>query len=140
MISKFKIEHLSDIMYIWLRSNTQAHAFIPESYWIEMMPEVEKILPLANIYVYWHGDKIVGFIGLNGTHIEGIFVDPGYQSHGYGKELLNSIKTMSNTLTLNVYDKNTRAKSFYIREGFEIIEESMDSSTHENDLLMKWTQ
>ncbi|MEG0416027.1 MAG: GNAT family N-acetyltransferase [Erysipelothrix sp.] len=140
MISNFKIENLQEIMNIWLQSNTQAHDFIPESYWIGMVPVVKEMLPSANIYVYYHDDKIVGFIGLNDSHIEGIFIDPKYQSHGFGKQLLDYAKEISSTLTLNVYDKNMRAKSFYLRENFKIIEESIDSGTNEKELLMKWSQ
>lgn len=140
MISNFKIENLQEIMNIWLQSNTQAHDFIPESYWIGMVPVVKEMLPSANIYVYYHDDQIVGFIGFNDSHIEGIFIDPKYQSQGFGKQLLDYAKEISNTLTLNVYDKNMRAKSFYLRENFKVIEESIDSSTDEKDLLMKWSQ
>lgn len=140
MISNFKIENLHEIMNIWLRSNKQAHHFIPESYWVGMVPVVKEMLPLANIYVYYHDDKIVGFIGLDGNHIEGVFIDPKYQSHGFGKQLLDYAKEISSTLTLNVYDKNMRAKSFYLRENFKIIEESIDSGTNEKELLMKWSQ
>lgn len=140
MISNFKIENLQEIMNIWLQSNTQAHDFIPESYWTGMVPVVKEMLPLANIYVYYLDDKIVGFIGLNDSHIEGIFIDPEYQSHGFGKQLLDYAKEISSTLTLNVYDKNMRAKSFYLRENFKIIEESIDSGTNEKELLMKWSQ
>ena len=59
---------------------------------------------------------------------------------GIGKILLNHVKNKSNKLLLNVYKKNTRAISFYQREGFEIQCSGFDKATGEEDYLMAWQQ
>ena len=41
---------------------------------------------------------------------------------------------------LNVYQKNTRAISFYQREGFEIQYSGLDEATGEKDYVMAWQQ
>ena len=41
-------------------------------------------------------------------------------------------------LFLNVYQKNTRAISFYQREGFEILREDLDEVTGEKEYVMVW--
>lgn len=46
-----------------------------------------------------------GFIGLNGGHIEGLFVDRAARNLGIGKELLDFAKNNHARLTLNVYIK-----------------------------------
>ena len=48
---------------------------------------VRKILPYAEIYVYQDDSakQIIGFIGLNGNYIEGVFVKETMQSKGIGK-------------------------------------------------------
>lgn len=48
---------------------------------------VRKILPYAEIYVYQDDSakQIIGFIGLNGDYIEGVFVKETMQSKGIGK-------------------------------------------------------
>ena len=43
-------------------------------------------------------------------------------------------------LTLNVYQKNTRALSFYQREGFDIQCEGADAATGEKEYTMLWQQ
>ena len=45
---------------------------------------VRKILPYAEIYVYQDDSakQIIGFIGLNGNYIEGVFVKETMQSKG----------------------------------------------------------
>lgn len=140
MITKFKNEDLRDVVDIWLQSNITAHHFISENYWKSMLPEVETMLPMATLYVNIVDGKIVGFIGLDDNHIEGIFIHPDHQSKGYGKDLLEHAKTIYSTLTLNVYDKNVRAKKFYLRENFEIVEESIDLINNEIDLVMTWSK
>ena len=81
---------------------------------------VKELLLQATVYVYEDKQEIQGFIGLSNEYIEGIFVSAEMQSQGIGKILLNHVKGKRNKLILNVYQKNTRAISFYQREGFEI--------------------
>ncbi len=60
------------------------------------------------------------------------------QSQGIGKILLNDTKDKRNELRLNVYRKNTRAISFYKREGFEIQSDGLDEATGEKEYAMVW--
>ena len=104
------------------------------------MALVKELLLQATVYVYEDNRGIQGFIGLNGEHIEGIFVSDEMQSQGIGKILLNYAKNKRNKLLLNVYQKNTRAISFYQREGFEIQHSGVDEATKEKDYVMAWQQ
>ena len=81
---------------------------------------------------------IRGFIGMNGDHIEGIFVQAAERSKGIGKALIDHVKSKKDRLTLNVYQKNERALMFYLREGFKVLEEQTDHATGEKELLMAW--
>ena len=53
---------------------------------------------------------------------------PKCNHQGIGKILLNYVKGKRNKLILNVYQKNTRAISFYQREGFEIQYSGLDEA------------
>ena len=99
---------------------------------------VKSMLPLAEVYVYENENMIYGFVGLNGEYIEGIFVSKESQSCGIGTQLLNHIKGIRNKLQLKVYQKNTRAMHFYLREGFEILSEDVDEATGEKEYIMIW--
>ena len=55
------------------------------------------------------------------------------QSCGIGKLLLDYIKNKKVRLRLNVYQKNTRALSFYQREEFNIQCEGFDGATGEKE-------
>ena len=58
------------------------------------------------------------------------------QSCGIGKLLLDYIKNKKVRLRLNVYQKNTRALSFYQREEFNIQCEGFDGATGEKEYPM----
>ena len=122
MIRELREADLDQVMELWLQSNEQAHAFIKEEYWKGHYREVRKLLPRAEVYVYEENGEIKGFIGADGPYIAGIFVDFRSRSMGIGKQLLDYVKLRKSTLTLQVYEKNERAVSFYRREGFIVRE------------------
>ena len=138
MIREFEIDDLSDIMKIWLESNTKAHDFIDESYWKENYELVKSMMPNATIFVYEENEKIRGFVGMTDDYIAGIFVDNNKQSKGIGKALLEYIKGRYNNLALKVYKDNERAVKFYLRESFVIQEEKIDENTRKVEYLMNW--
>lgn len=138
MIRSFTADDLHTVTDIWLAANTQAHHFIPKQYWMENIPYVKKMFPLAQLYVFEQSGIINGFIGLSGNNIKGIFVRPGAQSQGIGTQLLNKAKQLNSTLRLTVYKKNIRAAAFYKRNGFRILKESADPSTNQAELTMEW--
>lgn len=131
MIRKLQKSDIDRVADIWLKTNLSAHSFIHEQYWKSNFEAVKEMLPQAEVYVYESVREIHGFIGLCENHIEGIFVCSEAQSHGIGKLLLDYIKSKNNELSLNVYQKNTRAINFYKREDFEIRCEGFDSAADE---------
>lgn len=142
MIREYADGDMNAVMQIWLNTNIQAHSFIPADYWRRNFNAVRKMMPHAEIYV--HEDdctkQIDGFIGLNDTCIEGIFVKKAAQSKGIGTQLLNHTKELRSTLKLGVYQKNEKAIRFYLREGFLIQSENIDSDTGENEFVMVWNR
>ena len=140
MIRKLQKTDVIKVADIWLDSNIKAHDFIPAQYWKSNFELVKELLLQATVYVYEDNQKIQGFIGMNGEYIEGLFVSNEMQSQGIGKILLNYAKGKRNKLFLNVYQKNTRAISFYQREGFEVQYSGLDEATGEKDYVMTWQQ
>ena len=142
MIRNFRENDLNTVMQIWLDTNIKAHSFIPYNYWTENYNNVKDILPKAEIYVYENDitKQIDGFIGLTDHYIEGIFVKESVQSKGVGKQLLEHTKGIKPNMSLKVYQKNTRAVSFYQREQFLIESENMDHMTNEKEYIMVWNK
>jgi len=142
MIRQFKKNDLPAVMQIWLDTNIKAHDFIPKEYWENNYEIVKEILPDAEIYV--HEDDtagfIDGFIGLTDNYIAGIFVKEDKQSKGIGKQLLNYVKNIKPNISLNVYQKNTKAVRFYKHEQFKIVSENVDDINNEKEFIMEWNK
>ena len=141
MIRKYEKKDLARIMEIWLSSNIEAHCFIRREYWQDCFNSAAEAIPMAEVYTALSDNdngEIVGFIGLNGGHIEGIFVDVEYRSKGVGKALIDFAKKLYPKLSLCVYEKNVRAADFYRREGFLPVRKKTDISTGETEILMRW--
>ncbi len=140
MIRELRKVDINKVAEIWLDTNIKTHYFISAQYWKSNFELVKELLLQATVYVYEDKQEIQGFIGLSNEYIEGIFVSAEMQSQGIGKILLNYVKGKRNKLILNVYQKNTRAISFYQREGFEIQYSGLDEATGEKDYVMAWHQ
>ena len=140
MIRELRKVDINKVAEIWLDTNIKTHYFISAQYWKSNFELVKELLLQATVYVYEDKQEIQGFIGLSNEYIEGIFVSAEMQSQGIGKILLNYVKGKRNKLILNVYQKNTRAISFYQREGFEIQYSGLDEATGEKDYVMAGQQ
>jgi len=129
-------------MQIWLQANIKAHSFIPKEYWEDHYAPVKEMLPQAEVYVCEDDGthQIMGFIGLTGSYIAGIFIREGARSKGRGKQLLDHVKGIKTDLSLSVYQKNVRAVSFYQREQFTIRSETTDENTNEEAFTMSWSR
>ena len=139
MIRNLKANALDEVMEIWLCSNTEAHSFVPESYWKNNFPGVKEALLKAEVYVYEdENGEIQGFIGFDGSYVAGLFVRKEARSKGVGKSLLDFAEDKKESLSLSVSAKNVRAVKFYEREGFKTTAEKIDGATGEREYLMAW--
>ena len=138
MIRRLQKKDVTRVAELSLNTNLKAPDFIPAQYTKSNYDLVKEMLSQAEVYVYEDGQKIQGFIGLDGDDIEGIFVSDEMQSHGIGKVLVDFVKEGKTKLRLNVYQKNVRAIRFYQKEGFEIECEGLDEATGEKDYAMTW--
>lgn len=138
MIRPFQPADLEPVAEIWLSANLQAHPFIPAQYWRKNLASVKTQLMTAELYVW--GDAatgaLLGFIGLRGDYIAGLFVRQDACSRGLGRELLNLAKAQKGALSLRVYEKNRRAARFYRREGFTLQRYVMDAATGEREMIL----
>ena len=120
---------LARVLDIWYEANCQAHSFIPAAYWLEKRPLVAGLLPEAQLLVWEEAGQVAGFLGLQGDYLAGIFVQPGQQGRGIGRQLLQRAMELRDRLTLDVYEENPRARAFYLRMGFVAAGRSLDEET-----------
>ena len=137
MIRKMKDLELEKVSQIWLDSNLEAHDFIDKNFWLDNYPMVKEQFKTAEIYVDAELE-IKGFVGLQSDYIAGIFVEKSYRNQGIGKKLINFLKKNHQELSLDVYDKNIRAKQFYEKNGFEVSTQSIERETGEKESRLVW--
>ena len=138
MVRTMRADDLNAVIRIWLEANLRAHDFIKASYWREHCADVRDAIAQAEVRVYVQEQRVLGFIGLHDTLIEGLFVQPDQCGMGIGKALLDAAKKENGHLMLHVYEKNQRALRFYSREGFRIQSRRVDSDTGESEFVMSW--
>lgn len=139
MIRLFTAKDSKEVVELWYEASVIAHDFIEASYWQEKKADMEQIyIPNSETYVYEKEKHIVGFVSLIENYIAAIFVAPSEQGKGIGKELMQFVKQKRSTLELGVYVKNINSIAFYEKEGFVIVEEQIDESTGEREVVMEY--
>ncbi len=94
---------------------------------------IQVLQDLEGIFSIFEGQKFVGLIqkirleGRN-LHIGRFFINPQKQGQGLGGQALRKFVSLVfenediDTISLNVFEANQRAKNLYQKEGFEIVQ------------------
>ncbi len=125
---------------LWLSASLAAHNFISGDFWQQNAEKMRhKYLPTSENWIYCENDRILGFFSLFNDNLAALFVDPSAQSRGIGRKLLDHAKSLQPNLSLNVYEQNIRAVSFYSRNGFRVVQAQKDPHTGHSELLMQFS-
>ncbi|MCU6668426.1 N-acetyltransferase [Enterobacteriaceae bacterium H4N4] len=140
MIRKWLNDDLEPLLELWLESTTVAHPFIDARYWQESEAIVRDVyLPSAETWVWEATGQLRGFISvMQSRFIGALFVDPTYAGQGIGHALINHVQQRYPSLSLEVYQKNSRAVNFYHAQGFRIEDSAWQEETHHPTWLMSW--
>lgn len=129
-------ETLEKIMQIWLNANQDAHSFVPAAYFLEHYGQVRGLIFGADIYVFEENGEVLGFAGIEGSYLAGLFVKRAARGRGIGKALLQACIAENKKTHLHVYAKNKGAVQFYQNNGFLIIGEKLNEDTKEVEYEM----
>jgi ribosomal protein S18 acetylase RimI-like enzyme len=118
-IRPFQPEDSPRLLRIWRAASEIAHPFFTSAQLDEQQALVEQVyLPKAETWVAVAAGQPVGFIGLLGHFIGGLFVAPEGQGRGIGRALVGHAAARQGSLELEVYARNEGALRFYQRLGF----------------------
>lgn len=138
-IRKYQATDAKQLSDIWYQTSVIAHHFIDSRYWESQKQAMqERYLSEAETYVMEDNHQVIGFLSIKEDYLAALFVDASYQGKGYGKQLLQFIKERKDHLELKVYQKNQPTISFYLNNGFELKEETLDDNTMEKEFVMEW--
>jgi len=112
------------LLDIWEASIRASHDFLTE----EKILEIKQIILEGNIFsnldIYaFHNDlgEKVGFLGLSLYKIEMLFIHPGYQGMGIGRQLTDFAISEKKITRVDVNEQNYQAVRFYKKMGFQVI-------------------
>jgi GNAT superfamily N-acetyltransferase len=96
----------------------------------------------CDVWVAEDDERIIGMMAINRSHIDHLYLQPGYYRRGIGTMLLNQAKALHpEGLTLFAFEVNRRACAFYAHHGFVAAERGDGSGNEagEPDILFEWT-
>jgi GNAT superfamily N-acetyltransferase len=99
------------------------------------------VIPNQVVLVAEAEEGVIGFIALEGSYVEHLYVAPSHQGIGIGDELLRRAKERRpDGLMLWTFEGNHRARSFYEKRGFVAIEFTDGSRNEERtpDVRYQW--
>ena len=94
---------------------------------------IQVLQDLKGIFSIFDGQEFVGLIQKirledKNLHIGRFFINPQKQGQGLGSQALRKFVSLAfengdiDTVSLNVYETNQRAKHLYQKEGFEVVQ------------------
>jgi putative acetyltransferase len=128
------------LVAIWERAVRATHTFLEEHHILFYKKMVSEALEQQQVEVWEALDteqEPIGFIGLDNTFIEMLFVDEYFQGQGVGKFLVFQTMKMKGTeLRVDVNEQNEDAARFYSKLGFvQTGRSELDSSGNPFPLL-----
>jgi putative acetyltransferase len=140
MIRKHEEKDLESILDVWYKASTLAHPFLDAAFVTKVKKDMrEMYIPNSETWVYEVEGRVIGFIGMMGNEIGGLFVLPNHHSQGVGTTLVNYILTKQRELEVEVFKKNKIGRAFYDRFGFKTIKEEMNEESQQIVLMMRYS-
>ncbi|WP_313443360.1 acetyltransferase [Stenotrophomonas sp.] len=107
------------VVDLWRRAVDATHDFLSAEDRQAIDAEVAAFLPQAPLLLAVDAqDRPQGFMLIDGTHMEALFIDPDVRGQGIGRQLVEHALAQHPQLTTDVNAQNAQAVGFYLRMGF----------------------
>ncbi len=104
----------------WRSAVDATHHFLSDDDRRSIESEVVAFLPDAPLdLAVDETDRPIGFMLLDGSHMEALFIDPAHHGAGIGRLLVEDALRRHPGLSTDVNEQNEQAAGFYERLGFE---------------------
>lgn len=122
-IRLMKDEDIETVIEVWHTAGRTAYTYIEtwQRFTLDEARSVfrQYIAPVCEVWVAETDDGVVGYLALQGSYIDRLYVSPRHQRSGIGTALLTHAMEQSPTgLELHTHQKNVQARAFYEKHGF----------------------
>ena len=139
MIRKHTEKDIGVIMDIWIQASNLAHPFLDSTFVNKVKNDMRNVyIPNSETWVYEENNSVIGFIGMIGNEIGGLFVLSDNQSNGIGTKLVDFILHIHKELEVEVFEKNVIGRAFYDKYGFEQIKKYFHTESNNEVLRLKF--
>jgi putative acetyltransferase len=108
------------VLDIWRGAVDATHHILTPADRRDIETEVVAFLPQAPFWLAVDdNDHVLGFMLLEGAHMEALFIDPLQRGLGIGCALVQHALSIHPTISADGNEQNTQAIGFYIHIGFE---------------------
>lgn len=102
------------LLDIWRRAVDATHDFLSPEHRAAIDAEVASFLPQVSAWLATDPDDVaIGFMIVDGAHMEALFIDPDWRGQGVGRRLVDHALSLHPTLTTDVNEQNGQAIGFY---------------------------
>lgn len=131
---------VEDVLSTWEKASSLAHPFLSDAFQAEERKMIRDVyLPHSETWVVEVDGRVVGFIGLIGNEIGGLFLQPAYHGRKLGKLMVDKARELHGDLEVEVFEKNTVGRRFYKRYGFRLMETKLEPTTGERMLRLTYS-
>lgn len=107
------------VVDIWRHAVDATHSFLTTEDRAAIDEQVQTFLPQILLWLAVDDqDRALGFMGLSGSHMDSLFIDPLHRGTGVGRRLVEHALSLHPVLTTDVNKQNEQAVGFYRRLGF----------------------
>jgi ribosomal protein S18 acetylase RimI-like enzyme len=138
-------EEVDEVVHLWHVTKRDAYPYLP----LEQARTLDEdagffrdvILPRSSVWVAHDGAVIIGFMALEGSYIDRLYIHPRHQRHGVGTALMRKAMELSpEGLQLHTHVKNVQARTFYERHRFRTVKFGISPPPEsEPDVEYHWT-
>lgn len=138
-----KVSDAAELTRLFIATRTECFTFFEISYPFEFLKSLFEIkwIPGDGLWVAEVEGKIAGYMRLESTEFDALYVLPRWHGQGVGTALLDLAKSKSpGELWLWVFQKNLQARRFYERHGFHLDHETdgQENMEKEPDARYVW--
>jgi putative acetyltransferase len=108
---------------IWRAAVDSTHGFLSAEDRAEIdLLVVGQFLPNAELWLATDdADRPMGFLVMDGSKIDALFVDPAVHGRGYGTFLLDHALSLAPDATVDASEQASNALPFYLARGFRVV-------------------